>query len=128
MTARYRMVGGDIFTTDLSTVPADLVIVANLCHLFDSATNRRLLARLVDGLTPGGYVAVIEPLSDDGNDEHPLIALYRLDLATRTQSGGVTSFAEVSAWMGSAGCDEIGRIELGVTPPVSMVLGRRPTR
>lgn len=126
MADRFELVGGDIFSVDLSAAP-DLVIVANLCHLFDEGANRRLLSRLAQRLAPGGHIAVLELLRDDGSND-PLIALYRLDLSTRARSGGITSFADVSDWLRVAGCEVVARIELGVTPPISMVVGSTTSR
>ena len=59
---QFRYLAGDIFTVSLGRSAYDLVLLGNLCHLFDAPTNRRLLRRLRPALRSGGRVAVVDVL------------------------------------------------------------------
>lgn len=85
---RYTVVAADLFTVELPAPGFDLVLLGNLCHLFDEPTNRRLLDRAAGWLSPGGRVAVVDIVSD-GERRPATTALYALNLLGRTVSGGV---------------------------------------
>ena len=52
---RFDYAPGDMFTCELSQAAYDLVLLANVCHLFDETHNRVLLRRLQSALRPGGF-------------------------------------------------------------------------
>src|SRR5438132_532802 len=67
---RFGYLSGDLFTIDLGRSAYDLAIAGNLCHLFDEATNRRLLRRLFDALRPGARWRFWMPCPTSGSMAH----------------------------------------------------------
>jgi ubiquinone/menaquinone biosynthesis C-methylase UbiE len=122
---QYRFVDGDLFTVDLDDGAFDLVIVGNVCHLFDDACNRTLLARVARWLAPGGIVAVIDFLCQEGRNGPRSMALYGVELVRRTVGGQVYPFSSYAGWLREAGCERVERIELSSYPPVTLIRARR---
>src|SRR5260370_1856757 len=61
---QFDYLSGDLFTIDLGRSAYDLAIAGSLCHLFDEATNRRLLEQLFDALRTGGMLAILDALTN----------------------------------------------------------------
>lgn len=116
---------GDIFQVDLGLESFDLAIAGGLCHLFDEATNMRLLSRLATTLRPGGTLAIIEPLPNEHLDGPLPVTLYALGLLTRTAGGGVYPFSTYVEWLRKSGFRDIGRSELSDAPPISLITAQR---
>lgn len=87
--------------------PFDLVLVANVCHLFDASRVQQLLGGLAGALAPGGEVAVVDALPG-GIREDPARALYALGLALRTSSGGLHGRQAYERWLRGAGLTPTG--------------------
>ena len=123
---RFTLLEADMFTADLPTAAYDLVIVGNLCHLFDASTNRRLLARLTRTLRPNGTLAVLDVLPDTCGIDHRWLALYALGLHARTTSGQVHPYAAYQQWLTEAALISPGRIDLPTTPPLTLLTAHHP--
>jgi SAM-dependent methyltransferase len=103
----------------------DVVLLFNIVHAHDAATNRALLERVFDALRPGGVVAVLDQFTGDGRTPVPRTAVRFVDLTYRLTLGGHTYPAEeVTGWLESAGFADarVKRRFSGVT----FALGRRP--
>ncbi len=125
-TTQFDYLSGDLFTIDLDRSAYDLTIVGNLCHLFDEATNRRLLGRLFDALRPGGTVAILDALLNERLDGPRPVVLYALGLLLRTNRGQVYPFSTYVGWLREVGYEAVERIDLFAVPPVSLIMARRP--
>ena len=126
--AQFDYLSGDLFTIDLGHTAYDLAIAGNLCHLFDEATNLRLLGRLFDALRPGGTVAILDALPNERLDGPRPIVLYALGLLLRTNRGQVYPFSTYTGWLRHLGYETVERIDLSQTsPPISLITARRPT-
>lgn len=123
--AQFRFVGGDLFSVELDQAAYDLVIVGNLCHLFDEATNRRLLTRLAAALRPGGTLAVIDVVPDNQAGGRSL-ALYELSLFLRTAHGQVHPLAAYERWLRDAGLGPVEQWRLLDDLPVTLLAARKP--
>jgi SAM-dependent methyltransferase len=123
---RFDYLSGDLFTIDLGRSAYDLAIVGNLCHLFDEATNRRLLGQLFDALRPGGTAAILDALPNERLDGPRPVVLYALGLLLRTNRGQVYPFSTYVGWLREAGYEAIERIDLFTVPPVSLITARKP--
>jgi SAM-dependent methyltransferase len=124
---RFDYRSGDLFTLDLGRSTYDLAIAGNLCHLFDEATNRRLLGRLFDALRPGGMLAILDALPNERLDGPRPVVLYALGLLLRTNCGQVYPFSTYVGWLRDVGYEAVERIDLPSTPPISLITARRPT-
>lgn len=96
---RFDYLGGDLFTVDLGRSAYDLAIAGNLCHLFDEATNRRLLGRLFAALRPGGTLAILDALPNERFDGPRPVVLYALGLLLRTSRGQTYPFSTYVGWL-----------------------------
>ncbi len=123
---RFDYLSGDLFSLDLSRSVYDLAIAGSLCHLFDEATNHRLLGRLFDTLRPGGTLAILDALPNERLDGPRSVVLYALGLLLRTNHGQVYPFSTYVGWLREVGYEAIERIDLTPTPPVSLITARRP--
>jgi SAM-dependent methyltransferase len=122
---RFRLVGEDVFTVRLEDGAFDLVILGNLCHLFDESANRRLLDRVARWLAPGGTVAVIDFLPNERRDGPRDVVLYAIELVKRVPSGQLYPFSSYAGWLRDAGCEHVERLELSPWPPLTLVRARR---
>jgi len=94
---------GDARTADLGSGRYDLVLIANLLHHFDDATNSGLMGRVTRALRPGGQVAVVELISAASPRAAGQIgALAGLYFAV-TSASGAWSYAEIAGWQRAAG-------------------------
>jgi SAM-dependent methyltransferase len=124
---QFDYLSGDLFTIDLGRSAYDLAIAGNLCHLFDEATNRRLLGRLFDALRPGGTLAILDALPNERLDGPRPVVLYALGLLLRTNRGRVYPFSTYVGWLRDVGYEAVERIDLSPTAPISLITARRPT-
>lgn len=123
--AQFRYVAGDLFSAELDQGGYDLVIAGNLCHLFDEAANRRLLARLTGALRPGGTLAIMDVIPDERPASRSIV-LYELGLLLRTTHGRVYPLATYLRWLADAGLTFVERSHLSHQVPVTLLVTRRP--
>jgi ubiquinone/menaquinone biosynthesis C-methylase UbiE len=124
--AQFELVEHDMFTLNVDEDAFDLVILGNVCHLFDDDTNRRLLRRVAGWLAPGGTVAIIDFLPNERRDGPRALALYSVELAQRKPAGQLYPFSSYAGWLRETGFERIERVELTACPPVALVRARRP--
>ncbi len=120
---QFDYVPGDVFEAPLPPAAYDLVLLGNLCHLFDSHANRRLLRRLRPAIQDGGRIAVIDVTPTQGQVTRRSVSLYAAGLMTRTSDGGVHSEESYRAWLEEAGFHDICCVESSRTPPISAMTG-----
>lgn len=121
----FEVVGGDLFTLDPAALGGsfDLVIAANLCHLFDRERASVLVARLSALVASGGRLAVIDAIPTGRSDALDRRArLYGVHLLLRTGTGGVWTFDDYADWMGTCGLVEVEHVDVGADSPMSMIV------
>jgi SAM-dependent methyltransferase len=121
---RFDYVPGDMFTCELSQAAYDVVLLANVCHLFDETHNRVLLRRLRSALRPGGLVAIIDVLTSRDPAEQSSISLYALSLNLRTSSGTVYPIAAYETWTNDAGFGPLQVEPLSAEPSLTLLTCR----
>lgn len=124
--SQFRFVEGDLFTVDWCAERVDLVILGNICHLFDEATNARLLRKVFAALQPRGRVAIIDALLDEAGNGPRSAVLYALGLLLRTSTGRAYPFSSYADWMRDAGYQTIECRELSDALPITLVTAQRP--
>lgn len=107
---RFDYRAADMFTCTLPEHAYDVVLLANVCHLFDDAQNRALLRRLRPVIRPHGLLAIIDVVAPPDGETPLSISLYALGLRIRTSQGGVRSLAAYQTWTSEAGFD-LGQAE-----------------
>ncbi len=95
---------GDVLTDDLGEEAFDVVLMAQLVHHFDQATNRRLTRRLARALRPGGVLVIQEISRRTSPRGGQLGALSHLYFALTSRSGA-WSFEEIADWQRAAGLE-----------------------
>jgi ubiquinone/menaquinone biosynthesis C-methylase UbiE len=123
---QFELLEHDMFTLSLEDDAFDLVILGNVCHLFDDYTNRTLLGRVARWVASGGTVAVIDFLPNERRDGPRAMSLYSVELAQRMPAGQLYPFSSYAGWLREAGFERIERVELTACPPVALVRARRP--
>lgn len=121
----------DVLARDVLAEPLpgghDLVVAANLCHLFGATTAQRLVRRMVSAVRPGGTIAIVDAVPEhDDPQRRRSVALYAAGLLTRTTTGGVHFFADYASWLVAAGGDEVHRHDCERSP-TSLITARVPT-
>jgi 2-polyprenyl-3-methyl-5-hydroxy-6-metoxy-1,4-benzoquinol methylase len=94
---------GDVLADDLGSEAWDVILVANLVHHFDEATNRALAKRVARALRPGGVFVIQELYRQESPKQAGQIgALLGLYFALTSESG-TWSFEEMAGWQREAG-------------------------
>jgi hypothetical protein len=109
---------------DLDHAAYDLILLPNICHLFDAPANQALLRRLAPSLRPGGRMAIIDVLPAKTPGLARSVSLYALGLMIRTDTGGVHGEAEYRDWLEAACLGGVVRWDVTPEAPVAVVTGR----
>jgi SAM-dependent methyltransferase len=116
---RIHLVSAD-FLKELPDQEYDAVLLANVSHIYGPSTNRGLIRRVAENLTPGGCVAIVDFVR--GMSE--FATLFALTMLLSTDDGGTWSLPEYSNWLLGAGLERV-RYET-VLPDVQMITAVRP--
>lgn len=116
----FTYLAGDVFDIPLATANYDLIVLSQLCHLFDTTTCAALIERLALALTPGGALAIIDTLAGGTGSE-----LHELSLYLRTGGGRVYTQETYRRWLSAAGLTASDTIELGSEPAIALLIGRK---
>jgi 2-polyprenyl-3-methyl-5-hydroxy-6-metoxy-1,4-benzoquinol methylase len=84
----------------------DVVVAANLLHLFDPATNRVLLRKIAAALVPGGRLFVNDIVPDEQRSD-AFAVMFAAEMLLRTPGGSSYTAAEISEWLAEAGFEQI---------------------
>ncbi len=107
---------GDALAEDLGTEAWDVVLVANLVHHFDDATNRELARRIARALRPGGVYVIQELYRRSSPREAGQVgALLDLYFALTSESG-TWSFEEMAGWQREAGLKPLKPVRFVTAP------------
>ena len=93
---------GDVLEADLGSEVYDVVLLVQVAHHFDEATNRGLIERIARSLRPGGVLVVQEISRRSRRRSGQLGALSDLYFALTSQAGS-WSLAEIAEWQRDAG-------------------------
>ena len=108
------------FLESLPDGPFDLILAANISHIFDDRTNARLVARLAERLEPAGVLA----LMDFVRGESDFAPLFAVTMLLRTESGNTHGRLDYERWLRTAGLEAI-RVER-MDEDRHLVSARRP--
>jgi len=124
--SQFKFLPGDVFKLDLPPQAYDLVLLANLSHLFGENNNKRLLKTALLTLRPGGKLALIDVLSREVASDELFIRLYNLNLFTRTERGKVYPYSEYKQWLREVGFKRVTKKNLGGNPSLFLITAHRP--
>ncbi len=124
---QYRFVAVDFFDRPVESLGSfDLVIVANVCHLFTSDLVQRMLQVATNHVAEGGAVAVIDQLLDDDPDWTRWSALYLVGLPHLNPGGHLFTAREYTRWFEDLGLTVAAPEALCPVPALSLVVATRP--
>ncbi|MBI5881774.1 MAG: class I SAM-dependent methyltransferase [Elusimicrobia bacterium] len=105
----------DYLTESLGDGEFDLALLSNVTHVEDEKTNRRLVAKAVRALKPGGRLVIHDFVVNEDRTGPRFPALLGLHLLLFTGKGAVYTVKDYAGWMRAAG---LGRV-------VSMPIARQ---
>ncbi|MCX5743734.1 MAG: methyltransferase [Proteobacteria bacterium] len=108
---RVTYVGGDATGVPLGD-GHDVALLANVVHLHGEATCARLVAAAARAVKPGGMVAIKELRIDDARTGPLESLLFALGMAIYTDAGDVYPPAQLRAWLGGAGVEDVRELEV----------------
>jgi SAM-dependent methyltransferase len=116
---------GDARTAELGSSCYDLVLISQLVHHFDDATNRDLVGRAARSLRPGGLLVILEQVRreqpGEGGHVSSLLDLY----FAFTSSAGTWSLDEIGAWQEGAGLLPLPPLRLLRLPGFAAVIAQK---
>lgn len=81
----------------------DAVLISGVLHRESPTRARRLIARAVAALAPGGRMVVSDVMTAPGDDGPAFATLFGLNMLLTAPDGGVHSTAHVTGWLAAAG-------------------------
>lgn len=97
-----ELVGGD-FQDTLPEGPFEVVLLANITHIYPPSENAELLGRVADVVAPGGVLAIL----DFVRGVVPFASLFAVTMLMNTERGGTYGLREYEAWLEDAGLAEV---------------------
>jgi SAM-dependent methyltransferase len=111
---------GDALTEDFGIGRYDFILVSQLLHHFEDATNREMVGRLARALRPGGALAILELLRRssprEGGQVGGLLDLY----FALTSESGTWTFDEMADWTRGAGLTPKKPVRFRTLPGLGM--------
>jgi SAM-dependent methyltransferase len=122
--SRVEFQVADIRTAPLPTASTDGVVISNVLHYFDEATNRDLLARAARSLRHRGVVVVVDAVRSLSSARSEQVEAL-LDLYFGAASGaGLWTIEQIRSWMQDAGLELAPSIAMRLLPCCKMQVGK----
>lgn len=122
---RVEFQQANILTVDLPEKAFDAVLIANVFHHFDEATNRDLVDRAAKTLRPGGIVIAVEVVRPAAIEQSEQIESL-LDFYFGAASGaGLWTIEQLRSWQQSAGLELLSPRTMRLLPDCKMQVGRK---
>lgn len=99
---RLSLVGGD-FLRELPAGPFDLILLANITHLFGAGTNRELIGRLAELIRPGGVLAILDFVKGLSR----FAPLFAVTMLLETERGTTHELDEYRSWLEETGFESL---------------------
>lgn len=115
LTDRYEFASGDVEVGSY-----DLIIMAQVCHLFDTATCTAMIRKLTPALADGGVFAIVDTLAGSGG-----AAAQELSLYLRSRHGSIYPPEAYREWLTEAGLGDVTGTDLLGELSVTVVTGRK---
>lgn len=103
----------------------DLVLLANVLHMYDEAAGRNLIGKAVRALVPGGRLIIHGFCTDDEETAPVEDALFNLSMGLFTEGGRSHRVREKLAWLEEAGLSEIRHFRVDAIP-TGVLTGVKP--
>jgi SAM-dependent methyltransferase len=124
MPDRINLIAGD-YRRDNIPGSYDLVFLSNIIHGEGDEENSRLMAKLYGCIEPAGRIVIKDHILDESRTQPASGAVFALMMLLTTERGKCYSYADVKAWLDSAGFKNIGQIPLPPPLTSSLVIGTK---
>jgi predicted O-methyltransferase YrrM len=112
---------GDMRTDDLGK-GFDLVLLSQICHMFDREENDALIRRCAAALSLGGRLVIQDFILEPDRTRPRMSALFALNMLVATRGGSTYTAGEYESWMRASGFAEIRQVPLKGS---GLVIGRK---
>jgi precorrin-6B methylase 2 len=123
---RISTAPGDFLTDQALPGGHDVIVMSNIMHDWDEATDRALLAKCHAALDPGGTVIICELLLNAERTGPPEAALMGMNMLIETTGGKNHSETDYNAWLADAGFERIEVIHFEAAGANGVVAGHKP--
>jgi ubiquinone/menaquinone biosynthesis C-methylase UbiE len=104
----------------------DAAVFFGVLHQENEAAVRKLLSRAHDCLVPGGFIYVLDMMTDFTHTRPKFSALFALNMALTAEHGWVFSDRELEGWLTEAGFRDISCEPLPPPMPHWLASARKP--
>ena len=113
---RVSIKSGDFRKDDLGDSQYDLVLMANILHMYDADMGNALVSKAVKALQPGGRI-VLHGFCTDEDQTGPLDdTLFSLNIGMLTEGGRAHPVNEKINWLKGNGVSDIRYFRVEATP------------
>jgi SAM-dependent methyltransferase len=126
LSRQFRPVSVDVFSPAWPpTNECNLVVIANVCHLFDEQRNRKLLHRAAQCLRPGGTLAIIDQVLDEDPNWERWGALYLLGALHCAPGGYLFPVRKYEVWLNDIDSWQVATHPICPLPPLTLITAVR---
>jgi SAM-dependent methyltransferase len=116
---RIELLGGD-FLEALPQGSWDVVMLANITHIYPKETNAALLRRAAGCVSRKGVLAVLDFVKGKSD----FAALFAITMLLNTEGGGTYDLERYELWLEEAGLGDVRCVS--VSEDTQLLIGRRP--
>ncbi len=114
---RYDFLPGDLKQVELADGRYDLALLGNIVHSEGEASSRSLFERLHRALKPGGRVAILDMIPNEGRTTPLFPLLFALNMLVNSDEGDTFALAEYTNWLKEAGFARIETADISSHSP-----------
>lgn len=122
---RLKLVEGD-FVEEIPEGPFDLVLIANVLHIFDPDSARRLVHRAAKALGAGGRLVIRDGMVEPDRRTPEAALLFGVHMLVFSDDGRIYSTDEVAAMIESAGLEVTRVIRRAPDVEGAAIVGQKP--
>jgi SAM-dependent methyltransferase len=112
---RVDTLAGDFNKDDLGS-GYDLILVANVLHMYDADLGQSLVNKVVTALEPGGRI-ILHGFCTNQEGTGPLPdAMFNLNIGLLTEDGSAHAVDEMTRWLEKAGVSDIRHFRMEAVP------------
>ncbi|NIQ03370.1 MAG: methyltransferase domain-containing protein [Nitrospinaceae bacterium] len=113
---RVSICAGD-FNQGLPDGNYDLILLANVLHMYDETHAQRLVNKAAEALLPGGRL-IINGLGTEAGQTGPLMdVMFDLNMGMNTEGGRAHPMPDLTQWLEEAGLGGIRHFRVEAMPP-----------
>jgi 2-polyprenyl-3-methyl-5-hydroxy-6-metoxy-1,4-benzoquinol methylase len=124
-TRQYDIVTLDFLADDLTGLGSyDVIVIANVCHLFPETKNRDLLGRAGRLLRREGVLTIVDQVLELDPDWQRWSVLYALGVLHDAPGGYLFPSSTYAGWLREIGLSDVGGQAVCPVPPLTLITGR----